>query len=196
MSELGIILLQATIGGLSTVSGGGADVLTGGLDVGSGVLVVASARKLGPTERETRKPQHAALTNNASADDFDVLFTEADFQDAIRDYYAFAGRGLLVLEDGVAACNPSNKIEPDGVDEKGRKFRIANDIGNSQLAVIAMCWFAVRQAGFAQQLTAFEELADPRILSVGLPGEPGAPREIVRYEMGGKLPIGRDGWPV
>lgn len=196
MSAPGIILLQVTIGGLSTVSATGGETLFGGLEVGSGVLVVASSRKLAPGEREIRRADHAVLTNNASGDDFDGIFTEPDFQDAIRDYFSFAGRGLLVLEDAVAAHNPSNKIEPDGVDEKGRKFRIANDISNGQLAVIAMCWFALRQAGFASQLTAFDDLTDPRILSIGLPDEPDSPGRIVRYDMGGQLPIGADGWPV
>lgn len=198
MSEVGIIPMQAAVGGMSLAGERGSVVIYGGLDVGSGVLLLREARRLEPGEVAPRRPGYAVLSNYAVGD-HDVVFGEECIQEAIRDYFAFAGRGLLLIEDAVSGHNPQSKIEPDGVDEKGRKFRVANDITNGQIAVIALCWFAVRQGGFAAQLEAFDELADPRIRTIGLPGDadPGdSDRAIVRYEMGGVLPIGEDGWPV
>lgn len=201
MSQPGILLMQATIGGMSLAGERGAAVVYAGFDTGLGVLLMAEGRRLGPGEAVPRRQGYAVLSNYAGSDS-DVVFAETDLQEAIRDYFAFAGRGLLEFADQVNAFNPQSKIEPDGLDESGRKFRVGNDISNGQVAVIALCWFAVRQSGFAAQLEAFDDMQDPRIRSIGLPGDEDDDddgqrrRAVVRYEMGGELPIGEDGWPV
>lgn len=187
------ISLQATIGGMSANSGTGGETVYGALDVGSGVLLVDVAQSLAMGAKPKRHRTSAMLTNDPTADDFDVIFAETDLQVAIRDYFSFAGRGVLSIGDDVQRHNPASKIEADGLDEHGRKFRLAQDITNGQLAIIALCWFAMRQAGFAQQVASFDEV-DPIVRSLGIPDP--ARREIHGYAMGGKLPLGADGWPV
>lgn len=191
---MGQINLQATIGGLAAQASVTAEAIFGALDPTTGVLLVDMSKTIKPGARETRLTDCAVLTNNASCDDYDSLFTEEDIRDAIGDYYSFAGRGLLRLDASVARFDPASKIEPDGLDDRGRKYRIATDMSNGQLAVIALCWFAVRQSGFSRQLESFDDYMDLAITSV-MPGS-GMKREVAGYTMGGQLAIGADGWPV
>lgn len=186
------ILLQATIGGFSSTAATGGDTLLGELDVGTGVLLIDTHAAAPAGVAEVRRPGYAVVTNNSAAPDFDIVFTENDLRDAIADYYGFAGRGLLVLESPVSNFNPASKIEPDGLDERGRKYRIAQDMSNGQVAVMVLCWFAARQSGFASQLEAFDDMMDVSITTVGIPGR----GEVAGYALGGKLPLGRDGWPL
>ena len=190
---MSIIALQATIGGLSAVSNSGGETVYGVLDVPTGMLLVDSSKTVEAGTPEKRGRGCAVVTNNGNCDDFDLLFTGDDLRGAIADYFSFAGRGLLTIEDAQQRHNPATKIEPDGVDEHGPKYRIANDISNGQIAVIVLCWFALRQAGFARQLSAFDEYADLEVTSIGIPA---SGKTAVSYAMGGRLPIGRDGWPV
>lgn len=198
------ISLQCTIGGLSAGAVTGGDTLFAALDVVTGTLLVDMSESQPQGMPERRRPGCAVVTNNPASEDYDALFTEADMRAAIADYFAFAGRGLLVLEDSQARHNPGSRIAPDGVDESGIKYRVAPDISNGQLAVVVLCWFALKQAGFARQLAAFDSGVDMNVTTVGIPGAfsggssggAGSAREVVRYEMGGRLPIGRDGWPV
>lgn len=191
------ILIQASIGGLGV--GAGTEVVFGELDMPSGVLLIDRAITLRAGDPEIRRANCAVVTNNPSFDDRDELFTEDQFRRAIEDYFSLAGRGLLVLEDAVARHNPQAKIEPDGLDERGRKFRLAPDITNGQVAVIVACWFAMRQAGVAGHLEQLGDSDDYTVITIGIPGiVPGASPddEIQRFEMGGMLPIGTSGWPV
>jgi hypothetical protein len=186
-----VIPLQATISGLAANSKNGGDTVFAAFDVASGLVVVDAVRTLPAGGTETRRDHAAVVTNNSACEDFDLLFTEADLRDAINDYYALSGRGLLHIESGVARLDPATMLEPDGVDEKGRKYRIAPGIGNGHLAVIVLCWFAARQGNFSRQIAAFDEYSDLNVSSVGLPD-----REVFGYAMGGMLPLGRDGWPL
>ncbi len=190
------IPLQATIGGLAPGGSSGAEALFGELDLASGVLLVDDAETIPSGVREVRRDGCAAVSNNADAPDADEVFTEEHLREAIAAYYVFAGRGLLVLDDSIQRHNPASKIEPDGMDEHGRKYRIAPDIGNGQLAIIVMCWFASRQAGFTSQLAAIEEDVETNVLTVGIPEWAGQDRRIAGYAAGGTLPVGRDGWPA
>lgn len=190
------IQIQAAIGGLG--SGAGAEIVFGELDRPSGVLLIDAALALPPGMPEARRGGCAVVTNNPSTDDRDELFTDVELRQAIEDYFAFSGRGLLVIEPAVARHDPRSKIEPDGLDERGRKYRIAPDMTNGQLAVIVACWFAMRQSGVASHLDAMVDAEDDTIITVGIPGTvgPSGRSGAVRFEMGGRLPIGADGWPL
>lgn len=191
------IPLQASIGGLAANVSDPTITVLGALDVPTGVLLVDVARNTPAGEPEHRAKGCAFVTNNGSAEDFDLLFTEDAMRQAISDYYAFAGRGLLVLDRGVERFNPANMIEPDGLDERGRKYRIKPDANNGQLAVIVLCWFALQQSGFARQLAAFDEYAaDLSITTVGIGSTTSSGRRVAGYAMGGQLALGPDGWPV
>ena len=192
MSTSYTILLQATIGGFSSAAATGGDTLLGELDIGTGVLLVDTHAAAPAGVAEVRRQDYAVVTNNSGAPDFDIVFTENDLRDAIADYFGFAGRGLLVLDQNVARFDPASKIEPDGLDERGRKYRIAQDMTNGQVAVMVLCWFAVRQSGFASQIASFDDLMDVTITTVGIPGG----GEAAGYAMGSKIALGRDGWPL
>jgi hypothetical protein len=191
------ILLQASVGGLAPHASDAAETVIGALDVPTGVLLVHSTRPVKRGTLEVRQLGCAVATNNPATDDRDLLFQESDFRDAIGDYYSFAGRGLLVLADPVRKHDPSSKIEPDGLDERGRRYRFANDISNGQIAVVVMCWAALRQQAFARQLTAFDDFADLDVFSVGYAAAGSVGDGKTQIELaGGLITIGTDGWPI
>lgn len=187
------IPMQVSIGGMSA-SGLGI-TLFGELDRASSVLLIDLSREIRPGEPVKRRRGCAVLTNDPLSDDHDLLFTEDALRQAIADYYTFVGRDLLVLDDKVSRFNPQSVIEADGIDERGRKYRFATNISNGQVAVVAMCWFALQQSGFASQIAALDDYADLSITSVGIHPAAGNPKTM-GYAMGGKLAIGADGWPV
>lgn len=194
------IPMQVTIGGMSARPGSSGMTLFGELDVATGLLLIDEARSVAPGVPVARRGECAMLTNDATAPDYDALFTDADIRAAITDYYSFQGRSLLMLEDAVRQFDPGSKIEPDGIDEHGRKFRVAPDISDGQVAVMVMCWFAMRQTGTNAQIAVFDELADMTLHTVGMGGRTvhaAAGNPLTRgYTMGGQLAIGADGWPV
>lgn len=177
------IRLQATVGGMAAASG---EVFTllGELDQPSGVLLIDAAVKIPPGAKERRYEGCAAVSNNPASQERDILFTEADLRDAINAYFDFVGRGLLDLDEAVGRFNPTSAIENDGLDERGRKYRLAADMTNGKLAVIVMCWFALRQAAISQQIDAFKDYDDlDETVTIGMgPGYDG-----VRTRA--------DGWP-
>lgn len=181
------VKLQVYIGGMAK-QGGGAEMLLGVLDVSLGVLLIDRAATSPAGEPEQRRKDHVLCSNNPACDDRDALFRESDMRQAVDDYMRFSGRGLLALDGKVERHNPATKIEPDGLDERGRKYRFAPDISDGQVAVIAMCWLAARQQTIVGAQSHFDDLIDTDVVTVGLPG--GA-REIYSG-----LEIGPDGWPV
>jgi hypothetical protein len=191
------ISLQVTIGGLSANSNEAGRTLLGALDTNVGLLMIDMERDVKPGMPEVRMPGCAVATNNSRAPDYDALFTEEDIRDAINDYFGFTGRGLLSLQPATARFDPASAIEPDGLDERGRKYRIGQGMTNGQMAVIAMCWFAMRQETMALQGDRFEELQALQVFSIGLPGGQAQQRgEVPGYIMGGQVKLGADGWPV
>jgi hypothetical protein len=178
------VSLQATIGGISANASDAGETVYGIFEVGTGVLLIDGASTVRSGEIEVRRPRHAVVTNNPAADDRDELFQDESIRQAIEDYFAMSGRGLLEIDPKVARVNPSTKIEPDGMDDHGRKFRVAPDISNGQMAVLVMCWFALRQTAIAGQLAAFDDMGiDTDIVTVGMGSHAG-------------IPLGPDGWPI
>lgn len=173
--------LQVTIGGLAT-KGSEVHTLLGEIDAASGVLLVDFSVRVRAGEQEKRQEDCAVLTDNPTTKDRDMLFGEKDVAAAISDYFQFAGRGLLMIDESMAIFDPRSRIEPDGVDESGRKFRIAPDITNGQIAVMAMCWFAVRQRQVASSLEMMESFGDEMY-------------EAFTVGLDDGLRMGRDGWP-
>lgn len=193
------IPMQVTIGGMSARPGSSGMTVYGELDVATGLLLIDEAKAVVPGVPVERRAGSAMLTNDLSAPDYDAMFTDDHIREAITDYYGFQGRGLLMLEDAVRQFDPASKIEPDGIDEHGRKFRVAPDISDGQVAVMVMCWFANRQSAVNAQVAVFDDLADLSVTTVGasdtVHAAAGNPRTR-GYTMGGQLAIGADGWPV
>lgn len=169
MSADTYVALQATIAGMGAGSAGGAETILAGYDLDSGVLLVDGARSEEPGTVAARDDDSVVVTNDVALVDHDQLFLEDQFREAITAYFSLQASGQLEIDTALMRHSPAGKIEPDGVDEKGRKFRVAPDISNGQLAIIALCWLALRQRNVATQIDAFDEMPDLDVMTIGLP---------------------------
>jgi hypothetical protein len=105
-----------------------------------GVLVILDK----VTYREEADKGFAFVTN-LRLKDYDCLFKEEHLADAITAYKEAEGMNTIVLADDVARWRP--RIETDGVDTQGQKYRLAADIGNAEVAILALAHFMSRQRG-------------------------------------------------
>lgn len=85
------------------------------------------------------------ITNQVRDSAQDALFTEDDTRSAITAYFELEALRLITLAQSVQRCNPESKIERDGMDERGMKYRIHPDISNAQVAVLFAALYAGRQ---------------------------------------------------
>lgn len=75
----------------------------------------------------------------------DFLFGESDLGEAIDAYLILKSGGQISFASGsVQSSDPQASIEPDGVSETGRRMRIADDIKNAQIAVLAIALYSSR----------------------------------------------------
>lgn len=105
-----------------------------------GVLVV-----LDKVEYREIADEGFAFVTNLRLRDYDCLFKEEHLADAITAYKEGEGMNTIILADDVARHRP--RIETDGVDTQGQKYRLAADIGNAEVAVLALAHFMSRQRG-------------------------------------------------
>lgn len=110
-------------------------------DPESDILLVAREAKYEGDQREG----FLKITNQTRDKFSDALFTEDDTRAAITAYFELDAMRLVTLAATVQRCNPESKIERDGMDEHGMKYRIHLDISNAQVAVLFACLFAGRQ---------------------------------------------------
>jgi hypothetical protein len=103
------------------------------------------------------------ITNQERDESYDGVYTEEETFESIQAFFAMENLGLLSLKNDVQRYNPAHKIERDGMNESGLKYRFAIDITNAQVAVIAACLYANRQRSVAQA-SSFAE--DMRILTI------------------------------
>jgi hypothetical protein len=125
-------------------------------DPGTDILLVAREVEYEGGAREG----FLKITNQARDDEHDAVFTEDETREAISAYFELDALKLLTLGDKVQRCNPANKIERDGMDERGTKYRIAPDINNSQVAVLVAAYYAGKQRG----MRASQDFMDEMIL--------------------------------
>jgi len=97
------------------------------------------------------------VTNMASDSAFDDLFDNENTKEAIEAYFALESMRLITLSDKVQRFNPAAKIERDGMDESGPKYRVAPDIGCGQVAVLVASYCAKQQRAHAAVSDAFED---------------------------------------
>ena len=103
------------------------------------------------------------ITNQDRDGAYDALFSEELTKGAIGSFFELDALKLLNISSKVQRCSPLNKIERDGMDEGGMKYRIAPDISNAQVAVLAAAWYVNAQRG----VTAVREFADEmRMLTI------------------------------
>lgn len=86
-----------------------------------------------------------AFVTNMRLKNYDCLFKEEHLSDAITAYKEAEGMNTIMLADDVAKYRP--RIETDGVDTQGQKYRLAGDMGNAEIAVLALAHFMSRQRG-------------------------------------------------
>jgi hypothetical protein len=117
-------------------------------DPASDILLVARESAYEGGERA----EFLKITNQARDAAQDALFTEDDTRSAIAAYFELDALKLITLGVTVQRCSPDSKIERDGMDEHGMKYRIHPDISNAQVAVLFAALFAGRQrsVGVAQ----------------------------------------------
>lgn len=123
-------------------------------DPGNGVLAIA---------KKTRDFQEAGLegfafVTNTRAETYDCLFTEEHMADAIRAFLVGEGSELITLGDHASRYRP--RIETDGVNESGQKYRLPADLTNGEVAVLALTHFHSRQRAITTAGAAMDEFFD------------------------------------
>ncbi|QLG96667.1 hypothetical protein HZF02_32640 (plasmid) [Pseudomonas yamanorum] len=127
---------------MASISGYSGDKVTllAFLDPATGVLAVVKRAK---AFKEVADDGHAFVTNTR-CEAYDSLFTEEHWAQAIRDFQVAEGNETLVFSVEAARYRPE-RIQPDGVDEKGQKYRLPSDFTNGEVAVLALVHFQQRQ---------------------------------------------------
>lgn len=83
--------------------------------------------------------------SDRGSDDRTMLFTDKNILEGAKCYSEMKGMGKLLFSDSAAMADPMNSIENDGMDERGRMWRIAPTISCSQMAVLALCIYAKKE---------------------------------------------------
>ena len=126
------------------------------IDRGTGVLAVARESDLELTDRNG-----FLRVSNVTRDEFvDLLFTEESLRDAIAAYFELQSLGLLRISERVGRISPDSRIERDGVDERGTKYRLSSDISSGQVAVLIASWVAKSQRDAESALEFADDLLD------------------------------------
>lgn len=94
----------------------------------------------------------------------DEQFTDAKMIEAIRAFYSLktgvASDGqssLIVFGERAQRANPDMSVESDGVDSNGPKYRVADTITNAQVAALATCLWASKQAKVERALSMIDD---------------------------------------
>lgn len=132
---------------------GAAVSVYGAYDPATGVLLVARSGDHDGGEREG----FVKVTNTHADAAFDMVFERDHVKEAIDAYFSMESMRLLTLGEQVQRHNPATKIERDGMDESGPKYRVAPDIGNGHVAVLLACLVARRQRAHSASLEDFKD---------------------------------------
>jgi hypothetical protein len=144
--------IQATIAGFK----GERKTVLGNLVERTGVLIMA--REVKYTEK--RLAPDIAIVSNLDLADIDFRFTDKHIGEAIRVYYTRKAHLTLDVLNEIQNFDPGNMIEPDAVDEGGRRYRISPDITNGQVSVLAAVAFVEHQTGFKEAIGMANELSE------------------------------------
>lgn len=145
------VLLRVNIAGFS----GEPASLYGAFDHEDDLLLISDTKEYDPGDA----PDMLKISNQERDTHRDDLVSDDDLQAAIRAFFEMDGLKLLVIGEKAARHNPSNKIERDGVDEGGVRYRISPDITCSQVAVMFACLAAARQRTVTGALSIMEEIS-------------------------------------
>lgn len=123
------------------------------IDHTTGVLAIGKKVQY----RENREEGFAFVTNTR-AKAYDCLFTEEHLSGAITLFKELEGGGTVALADEITKYRP--RVESDGVDEKGQKWRLSPDMQNGEVAVLALVHFMESQRRIQGTLNAMDSLMD------------------------------------
>jgi hypothetical protein len=114
------------------------------------LLIVSEAEQYESTRREG----FLHITNQDRDETIDATFNNDEVKDAIVAYFEAESLKLLAYGAKATRCNPASKIERDGIDVNGPRYRIAPDMSNGQVAVLVACRYAAlqRHVGSAQEM--------------------------------------------
>lgn len=124
-------------------------------DPSTDILLVARQDPYQGGEREG----FLKVTNQVRDAAHDALVTEDDTRAAITAYFELCAMKLIALGEKVQRCNPESKIERDGMDEHGMKYRVHPEITNAQVAVLFASLIAGKQRGLSVAQEFMEEMA-------------------------------------
>lgn len=114
----------------------------GGYDPDSGILSVSKVGELA----FSRYQGCVVISNSTMLEDRDCTFTEDDFPDALRAFFALSDgmardgeSGRLIFAKAAERAKPA--VEKDMLLEQGQKYRIPPNMSNAQAAVLGMAWY-------------------------------------------------------
>ncbi len=119
--------------------------------------ILLAARPADAYEVDSR-PGFLHVSNQAGDPVVDALFDNDGMQEAIQAYFDMDSMGLLQFSDLAQRFNPASKLERDGLDASGPKYRVAPDMSCGQVAVLVACHYARGQRGMATALGMFDEI--------------------------------------
>lgn len=128
--------------------------MMGAYDPGSDMLLIRESRALETVAR----PKFLHVTNIPGQPVCDTFFEERDIGAAITAFFMLQTQGLIRLDTKAMRFDPANKIERDGMDDSGIKYRTAPDISNGQVAIILAAYATTRQRAVAAILEDADEL--------------------------------------
>lgn len=143
--------ILASIGGYGP--NGSEAVTIAALRQPDGILAIIKKTEVFHAERQ---PGMAFVTN-MKLGAYDCLFQEEHLSTAIRSYKEMQGQGLLTFSADSVRFTP--RVETDGIDEKGQKYRLDENIDNGQMAVLAIVHFVSRQQAITSTATLSERMA-------------------------------------
>lgn len=144
-------IIQASIAGF----GGRPSTILAKYTADTGIVTIASER---PFARERLAPG-VALISNLDLPERDWHFSEEALGTGITAYFEATSQGYVILVEALNRYLPDNKIEKDTVDEKGRNFRIAPEIENGQVAVLAIVAYVAKNRAADEAISMMDSLA-------------------------------------
>jgi len=149
--------IQCNIGGFS----GAPVTLFSALDESTGLLTIAA---ISPLHKDRRAG--CLVISNVHGLECDILFTDKQIRESIDAWQSLrhdtinGNASRLIYTERARRADPSSMIELDGLDERGRKYRLAEHVGNEAVATLATCLWASRAETRGGVLDTVSDLAD------------------------------------
>lgn len=101
------------------------------------ILVVAKEQNISVS----RDNNTALIVDNPLQENSDMIFTSANFQEAIEAWRNLSASQRVIIENDLNKHNPSNALEILGRKENGKEDVNIDTISNGHMAILATCLF-------------------------------------------------------